>query len=135
MKRLIIEISSQRNKINEIESLMKNANKEFGLNDDDFNKTMIAVTELVMNAIVHGNQEDESKHVKVRVEWDSKEMKVTIEDEGAGFLLSDIPDPTEIEHLFDVHGRGLFIAKAMVDKLDYKINDRGSEFTLLIRKK
>jgi serine/threonine-protein kinase RsbW len=135
MKKLLIEISSQRNKINEIEALMKNANSEFGLNDEEFGRAMIAITELVMNAIVHGNKEDKSKQVKVCCEWDKDVMKVIIEDEGSGFLLSDIPDPTEIKNLLEAHGRGLFIAKAMVDKLDYKKNEKGSEFTLMIKKK
>ena len=135
MKHYVIEINSQRNKIKEVESLMAEANKVFGLNDEDYGRMMIAVTELVMNAIVHGNKEDESKSVKVSIEIDSSEMKIVIEDEGAGFIISDIPDPTEIEHLLFAHGRGVYIAKALVDKLEYKHNERGTMFTLLIKKK
>ena len=135
MKRYLIEISSQRNKIKEVESLIAEANKEFGLNDDAYGKMMIAVTELVMNAIVHGNKEDESKSVKVCIELDDSEMKIVIEDEGAGFIISEIPDPTEIENLLFAHGRGVYIAKALVDKLEYKHNERGTMFTLLIKKK
>jgi len=130
-----IEICSKRNNINEVEALMVQANKVFGLSDDEYGKAMIAITELVMNAIVHGNKEDESKSVKVCIEIEEKLMKIVIEDEGKGFAISEIPDPTEIEHLLDSHGRGVYIAKALVDKLEYKHNERGSEFTLLIKKK
>lgn len=135
MKQLCIEISSQRNRIKEVESLMVEANKEFGLTDEQYGKTMIAVTELVMNAIVHGNKEDASKKVCITVSFNTDEMKVVIEDEGGGFNIEDLPNPTEIEHLLDSHGRGVYIAKAMVDKLDYKHKSKGTEFTLLIRKK
>jgi serine/threonine-protein kinase RsbW len=135
MKKLCIEISSERNRIKEVEALMLEANREFGLTDEQYGKTMIAVTELVMNAIVHGNKEDVSKKVCVTIRYDNTEMKVVIEDEGGGFNISDLPDPTEIERLLDKHGRGVYIAKAMVDKLDYKHNSKGNEFTLLIRKK
>ena len=135
MKRLNIEISSVRNNIKDVEAMMLAANKEFGLNDDDYGKAMIAVTELVMNAIVHGNKEDTSKSVIVTVEIEGSEMKVVIEDEGEGFIINDIPDPTEIENLLDAHGRGVYIAKALVDNLECKQSGRGCEFTLLIKKK
>lgn len=114
---------------------MLDANKEFGLTNEQYGKTMIAVTELVMNAIVHGNKEDKTKKVCITVEFDDKEMKIKIEDEGGGFNISNLPDPTELERLLDEHGRGVYIAKAMVDQLDYKNKGKGSEFTLLIRKK
>jgi anti-sigma regulatory factor (Ser/Thr protein kinase) len=135
MKRFNLEISSSRNKIREVEALMVKANKEFGLSDGDYGKAMIAITEMVMNAIVHGNKEDESKLVKVNVEIDEKQMKIVIEDEGTGFIIADIPDPTEIQNLLESHGRGVYIAKALVDKLEYKHNERGTEFTLIINKK
>ena len=135
MKQCCIEISSERNRIKEVEAMMLKANKEFGLTDEQYGKTMIAVTELVMNAIVHGNKEDINKKVCIKVEFDKNEMKVLIEDEGGGFNIEDLPDPTEIEHLLNNHGRGVYIAKAMVDKLDYKHKTKGTEFTLLIKKK
>jgi|SRR4030095_935779 len=135
MNKRFIEITSRRNRIKEVEDLMLETNKEFGLSDDEYGKMMIAVTELVMNAIVHGNKEDPKKKVKVTIEFDSFEMKIMIEDEGGGFIIADVPDPTEIERLLDEHGRGVYIAKAMVDKLDYRHNKKGSEFILLIKKK
>jgi len=135
MKKLICEISSERNRIKEVEALLLEANKEFGLNDDEYGKMMIAVTELVMNAIVHGNKEDITKKVCVAVELNNNEMTVIIRDEGDGFVISNLPDPTEIERLLDLHGRGVFIAKAMVDKIDYRHSGKGSEFTLTILKK
>ena len=135
MKQCRIEINSERNRIKEVEAMMLEANKEFGLTDEQYGKTMIAVTELVMNAIVHGNKEDITKKVCIKVEFDKNEMKVLIEDEGGGFNIEDLPDPTEIEHLLNNHGRGVYIAKAMVDKLDYKHKTKGTEFTLLIKKK
>ncbi|HEY3249536.1 MAG TPA: ATP-binding protein [Ignavibacteria bacterium] len=135
MKQLCIEISSEKKRIKEVEALMLDANKEFGLSNEQYGKTMIAVTELVMNAIVHGNKEDAAKKVCITIEFDNTEMKITIEDEGGGFIISDLPDPTELERLLNEHGRGVYIAKAMVDKLDYRNKGKGSEFTLLIKKK
>jgi len=135
MKRLFLEINSERNRIKEVETLMLKANKEFGLDDEQYGRTMIAVTEVVMNAIVHGNKEDITKKVSVTVEFDVNEMKIIIVDEGAGFIISELPNPTDIERLLDNKGRGVYIAKAMVDKVDYKLSGKGSAFILTIFKK
>lgn len=136
MKKHSVEIQSQRNNIKLVESLIEEANKDFKLSDDEYQKMMIAVTEIVMNAIVHGNNEDKNKKVCVAVEHDDSVMKIIITDEGEGFDIGNLPDCTLSEHILDVHGRGVFIARAMVDELNYRnIEGKGTEFTLLVRKK
>jgi serine/threonine-protein kinase RsbW len=116
--------------------MMEKANVDFKLSPDEYSKMMIAVTEIVMNAIIHGNGEDKSKKVCVAVEHDGAQMKIIITDEGTGFEIEQLPDPTLDDHLLDVHGRGVFIARAMVDELDYRhIEGKGTEFTMIVRKK
>ena len=58
MKKYFLEISSERKNIKQVENLMLNANMDFGLPVEEYNKLMIAVTEIAMNAIVHGNKEN-----------------------------------------------------------------------------
>lgn len=136
MKKFFLEIISERNKIKEVEYLMEKANKEFGLSDDEYGKMMIAVTEIAMNAIVHGNKENINKNVRVAVEFDDNEMTIVICDEGEGFEVESLPDPTLSENLLDLHGRGVFIAKAMVDDFGYKhTKGKGSEFKMVVKKK
>ncbi len=136
MKKHFLEIESLRNNIRRVEELMIKANAEFGLSDDEYNKMMIAVTEIAMNAIVHGNKENPEKKVRVFVEHDEKVMRVVITDEGEGFEPERLPDPTIEKNLHDMHGRGVFIAKAMVDEFFYQhIEGKGSEFVMIIRKK
>ncbi|MCX7877638.1 MAG: ATP-binding protein [Ignavibacteria bacterium] len=136
MKKLFLEIESQRNRIKEVENLMFQANSEFGLSENDYNKMMIGVTEIAINAIVHGNKENISKKVKLSVEYNSEKMIITICDEGEGFDYENLQDPTSPENIMDVHGRGIFIAKAMVDDLKYTHRkDNGSEFILTVYKK
>lgn len=115
---------------------MLNANKEFGLSDEDYNKLMIAVTEIAMNAIVHGNKENIFKKVKMYVEHDDNEMKIVVMDEGDGFNIEKLPDPTDMENILDLHGRGVFIARALVDEFFYQhLDNGGSEFVMITRKK
>lgn len=136
MKKFFIEIESEKNNIRKVEDLMLKANNEFGLTDEEYGRMMIAVTEIAMNAIIHGNKENVNKNVQVAVECDEKEMIVIISDEGEGFDAENLPDPTLTENLLDLHGRGVFIAKAMVDDFYYKhINGKGSEFKMVVKKK
>lgn len=136
MKTHFLEIESERNNINKVEALMHKANKDFGLTNDKFAKMMIAVTEIIMNAIVHGNKENPQKKVRVYAEHDEKVMRIAVTDEGEGFDIQNMPDPTTSENLYDVHGRGVFIAKAMVDEFYYKHHTgKGSEFVIIVKKK
>lgn len=136
MTKLFLEIESDKSRIKDIEALMLKANKGFGLTEQEYGKMMIAVTEVVMNAIVHGNKENLSKTVKIYVEYDDSQMKIVIMDEGEGFDITRLPDPTTSENILDVHGRGVFIARAMVDEFFYQhLDGLGSEFVMIVRKK
>ncbi|HRE12362.1 MAG TPA: ATP-binding protein [Ignavibacteria bacterium] len=136
MKKYFLEISSERKNIQKVEELMLNINKIFGLPEDEYNKMMIAVTEIAMNAIVHGNKESMLKKVKLYVEHDEKTIKVMVFDEGDGFEIGRLPDPTDMENILDVHGRGVFIARAMVDEFYYHNDEgKGSEFVMIVNKK
>jgi len=136
MTKMFLEIASERSNIKSIESLMQKANEKFGLDEQEYGKMMIAVTEVAMNAIVHGNKENPGKNVKVFVEFDNKQMKIVVMDEGEGFDIQRLPDPTTSENILDLHGRGVFIARAMVDEFFYQhLNGNGSEFVLIVRKK
>src|SRR4030095_8026543 len=90
VKKVYLEIASERNNINKVEELMLKANEDFGINLDKFGKMMIAVTEIVMNAIVHGNKENPNKKVRVYVEHDKNIMRIAVTDEGEGFGIGTI---------------------------------------------
>ncbi|MCI0448761.1 MAG: ATP-binding protein [Chlorobi bacterium] len=135
MKKKAIEISSSRSEIKKVEELFLDVNEEFKLPDEDYRRLMIAVTEILMNAIVHGNKENYTKKVLISVEYNNEKMKVVINDEGKGFEIESLPDPTLKENLMEVHGRGIFIAKSMVDEFEYRLSDNGSEFILVVKKK
>jgi serine/threonine-protein kinase RsbW len=129
-----IEISSSRHNISEVEAFMVRVNDDFKLPLDKFQQLMIAVTELVVNCIVHGNKELGHKKVGVLVEYDDSIMVIKIADEGNGFDMSILRDPRLPENILKESGRGFFIAKSMVDELKYEHNEKGSIFTVLIKK-
>ena len=131
-----LEISSDKKNIKLVEDLMLRVNNTFGLSYDDYCKMMIAVTEVVMNAIVHGNKENANKKVKIYIDHDEKSLKIIVIDEGDGFDIKRLPNPTDVDNILDLHGRGVFIARQLVDEFFYQHHEgTGSEFMMIIRKK
>lgn len=95
-----------------------------GYPDDCIRKMKITLTELLVNAISHGNNKNTVKKVAVGHIVDHEKAVVSIMDEGEGFSPATIPDPTLPENLIKPCGRGLFIVKHYVDSLEY--NEKGN---------
>ena len=134
MKTLSIEVASSRKKISEVEKMLRKANNEFNIEEERFHKLLIAVSELVLNAIVHGNNESPVKKVKITAEYDDEKMIVKVLDEGAGFDVRQIPDPTSTENIQKKSGRGIYIVKQLTDRIEYKKTPEGFLITLTIFK-
>jgi serine/threonine-protein kinase RsbW len=81
----------------------------------------LALREALVNAIVHGNQEDPHKrvHVKSRCGTDG-EVSITVEDEGLGFEVNAVPDPTSPENRLKTHGRGLYLIRTLMDEVAFE---------------
>ena len=91
----------------------------------------IALDEAFVNAVKHGNKSDHSKLVRITAELSSKEARFTVEDEGEGFNLQDIPDPRDPENLFKTSGRGVLLIYNIMDEVEY--NERGNRLTMVKR--
>ena len=128
MKAIKIEIPSLRENIRMIESFIDNAKEEFKLDDDIYGNIMIAVTEAVNNAIVHGNGNDTNKNVALTLQLLDHRIKFTIEDEGNGFDYTALPDPTAPENIAKPGGRGIFLMKHLCDEVSF--NDDGTTVEL-----
>jgi anti-sigma regulatory factor (Ser/Thr protein kinase) len=96
----------------------------FGYPDEVIRKMKVSLTELLVNAIHHGNGKDYTKKVFMGHVVDGKKTVVSIMDEGNGFNPGNIPDPTLPENIGRDCGRGLYIVRHYVDKIDF--NDRGN---------
>ena len=117
----------------------------------------VALEECLLNAIVHGNlevssalrQEDESAYDRQIEERRARrpyaERRVTltarisrtegvfvVEDEGPGFDVSKLPDPTDPEHLFRLGGRGILLMRSFMTAVQF--GDRGNRVTLVKRR-
>ncbi len=79
----------------------------------------VALTEALSNAILRGNGDDPAKHVHVRAEVDKTRLVVDVSDEGAGFDLDAKQiDPTTPDNLSREDGRGLFLMRKLMDRVE-----------------
>jgi anti-sigma regulatory factor (Ser/Thr protein kinase) len=63
----------------------------------------IALREALANAIIHGNHENPRKHVHVRCRCNPDELSIAVKDEGRGFDIDKMADPTVPESIGSVH--------------------------------
>ncbi len=119
-------IISDRNEISKVEALISEINKEFKADEIKYVNFLIAVTEACVNAIVHGNKNDASKKVDVNLSYDETSFCIKVKDEGKGFDIKRIPDPTIEENLFKESGRGLFLIRSLVDRVEVDSNNEGT---------
>ena len=80
----------------------------------------IALREALANAIIHGNHENPGRHVHVRCRCEPSEISIAVKDEGRGFDLNKIADPTAPENNGSIHGRGIYLMKALMDEVRFE---------------
>ena len=79
----------------------------------------MALREAVTNAMVHGNQEDESKSVEIIFNCHDNELEIEVRDQGEGFDPATVPDPTNAENLLKTSGRGIFLMRTFMDEIEW----------------
>ena len=122
MDTIKIVIPSITENIRIIESFIDNAKDKFKLNDDIYGNIMIAVTESVNNAILHGNKNDRNKNVPLSLSLNNNVINFKIKDEGIGFNFHNLPDPTSPKNLDKPSGRGIFLMKHLSDEVNFSKN-------------
>ena len=128
MNTISIEIPSLVENIRIVESFIDNAKEKYQLDDDLYGNIMIAVIESVNNAIIHGNQLIKEKFVQLSMILEENSVSFLIKDQGKGFIINDLPDPTAPENLTKTGGRGIFLMKHLADEVTF--NNDGQEVKL-----
>jgi serine/threonine-protein kinase RsbW len=94
--------------------------RKSGCADEAESDVEIALREALANAIIHGNHENPGKHVHVRCRCEPSEISIAVEDEGRGFDVDAIADPTTPENQGSIHGRGIYLMKALMDEVRFE---------------
>ncbi|HKW49443.1 MAG TPA: ATP-binding protein [Gemmatimonadaceae bacterium] len=79
----------------------------------------VALTEALSNAILRGNNDDPGKHVHVTARVDPARLVIDVRDEGGGFDLDLCTlDPTTPDNVDREDGRGLFLMRQLMDRVE-----------------
>jgi serine/threonine-protein kinase RsbW len=89
----------------------------------------LAMEEALTNAIKHGNRSDPTKRITICYAVSSQKTVINVADEGGGFRLDDVPDPTRDENLDCPTGRGIMLMRAYMNHVHY--NRKGNEVTMV----
>ena len=85
----------------------------------------IALREALANAVIHGNNTNPEKSIFVRCYGDpTGGLLVLVRDAGPGFEPKEVPDPRGTDRLELSHGRGLFLMRALMDRMEYRRDGR-----------
>jgi serine/threonine-protein kinase RsbW len=129
-----ITIPSSPDHIAAVDEFIEEWLRRRGVPEDTIADLAIAITELVNNAIKHGNKYDHNKKITVGLHLANSQAQATISDEGKGFDPESIPNPVAEENLLKEIGRGIFIVKSLMDKVEFAFPASGGT-TITITKK
>ena len=119
-KKLVIQ--SKIENVSLVENLIDEVAIELSIISDLYGNVLISTIEAVTNAIVHGNENNPEKNVSIEVIKDEKKLTIIVEDEGDGFDLNLVPDPTKPDYIEKPDGRGIFLMKNLTDDLEFEKN-------------
>ena len=86
---------------------------------EQYGNVLIAITEAVNNAIIHGNKNVANKKTEIEYNIENQTITFTVFDEGNGFDFNDLPDPTSPENLEKPQGRGIFLMNHLADEVNF----------------
>jgi serine/threonine-protein kinase RsbW len=130
-----LDFRSSLDMLDLVQGVSDHMGKASGLDEEGLHWLGVAVRECVVNAITHGNQNDESK--RVHLEFTSFEdqvgpgVAIRVRDEGAGFDPGTLPDCCAPENLLKSSGRGIFLIRNFMDETVLKKVPGGMEIRMV----
>jgi len=124
-----ISIPSTQEYLPDVDIFIEGILRGYGIDESIIADIAISVSELVNNAIDHGNQKNEEKRVTVTIDKNSDAVSLTVTDEGTGFNPNELADPLAEENLLKEVGRGIFIVRSLMDSVDIELTKEGTKVT------
>lgn len=123
-----ISFASKVDNIRIAEGFIESKCTEYNIGEEVFPNILLATTEAVNNAIVHGNKLNNKIEVELMLLKENDAIHITVTDRGNGFDYLNLPDPTAPENLEKEHGRGVFMMRSLADDVEF---ERGGSTVVL----
>lgn len=112
--------------------------RRLGFDEDSMHWVGVAVRECVINAIKHGNQNDQAKMVHVEflssLDPEAGGLTVSVRDEGQGFDAAAVADPLAPENMLKSSGRGIFLIRSFMDDIQLRRVPEGGMEVRMVKK-
>lgn len=105
-----------------------------GFDDDALFGIEMAVRESVANAVVHGNQQDETKLIDLSFARSESNLEIHVRDRGEGFNPESVADPTAPQNLLKTNGRGILFMRSYMDEVEYTTHADGGTIVRMMKK-
>jgi serine/threonine-protein kinase RsbW len=130
-EKIEFELPSDLALMNGVLDYLQDRVAKLGLIKPDRSNLFVALDEAFVNAVKHGNKSDPTKLVRITAELTPQEASFTVEDEGEGFDITQIPDPCDPANLFRTSGRGVLLIYNIMDEVEY--NAQGNRVKMVKR--
>lgn len=130
LKRQELQTPSSMNALVAIDDFIEGHLRALGASQALIADIAISVSELVTNAVIHGNAQDPTRFVIASIGCQQGKIEISIADQGNGFHPEEIADPLAEENLLKSVGRGVFIVRALMDSVSIDPTPQGTTITI-----
>lgn len=127
-----LSIPSDFGSISKVETLIDDVCSRLKVNEDYYGNVLIAVTEAVNNAILHGNEKSAGLNVDLSVGDKETDFCFSVQDYGNGFDFDHLPDPTAPENIEKENGRGIYLMRSLAEEVIFE--DKGRNVSIYFTK-
>src|SRR5262245_9421118 len=130
-EKIEFELPSDLALMNGVLEYLQERVSKLGLIRPERSNLFVALDEAFGNAVKPGHKNDLTELVKITAELSPNEASFTVEDEGEGFDIREIPNPCDPENLFRTSGRGVLLIYNIMDEVEY--NAQGNRVKMVKR--
>jgi serine/threonine-protein kinase RsbW len=129
-----LDVASRFEMLDVAQTVLAQVCKIVGFEEETSHYLAVAVRESIVNAIKHGNGQDESKRVEIQFTLQEGALEVQVKDQGTGFEPKEVPDPLAPENILKAYGRGIFFMRQFMDEVSYSFPSRGGTVVRMVKK-
>jgi len=133
-----LDFRSSLDMLDLVQAVSDHIGRRAGLDEESLHWASVAVRECVINAIRHGNGNDDSKRVHLdftTLDGDAGPgIAIRVRDEGRGFDPACLPDCRAPENLLKGSGRGIFLIRSFMDELELRRAPEGGMEVVMVKR-
>jgi serine/threonine-protein kinase RsbW len=129
-----LTVPSRLEELEAVQSLVTEAVREYQLSEDFAYWMELAICESMINAIRHGNHCDPAKNARLKISMIGSDIEIVVEDQGHGFSISELADPTETKNLLKPSGRGILIIRSFMDDVSVTEREGGGSRLRMVKR-